>query len=73
MMMDPTVTSLLKHIPNRYMIVNVAAQRAREISEKAEAEDTYLDDKPVSIALHEIAEGKLHVVAHKEEEKDAAQ
>ena len=70
MMMDPTVTSLLKQIPNRYMIVNVAAQLAREISERAEREDQYLDDKPVSIALQDIAHGKVHVVMQAEEPQD---
>ena len=62
MMMNPTLPSLLAKIPNRYMIVNVAALRAREIAENAEREEIYLDDKPVSLALHEIANGVLHVV-----------
>lgn len=70
MLIDPTVTALLAKIPNRYMIVNVAAARAREISQQAEDEEIYLDDKPVTIALKEIAEGKLHIIPKTEEEKE---
>ncbi len=73
MMMDPTVTSLLKQIPNRYMIVNVAAQLAREISEKAQREDLYLDDKPVSIALQDIAHGKVHIEMKAEGKENEAE
>ena len=39
--------------------MNVIAQRAREISQDAETHGTPLDDKPVSIAIKEIAEGKI--------------
>ncbi|MEA4822543.1 MAG: DNA-directed RNA polymerase subunit omega [Clostridiaceae bacterium] len=70
MMIDPNVTALLAKIPNRYMIVNVAAARARDISQQAEDEELYLDDKPVTLALREIAEGKLHIVPKIEEEKE---
>ena len=70
MMMDPTVTSLLKQIPNRYMIVNVAAHLARDISQRAKEDDEYLDDKPVSMALKEIAAGKVHVVPKTDEEAE---
>lgn len=70
MMIDPNVNALLAKIPNRYMIVNVAAARAREISQKAEDEELYLDDKPVTLALREIADGKLHIVPKNEEETE---
>ena len=47
------------YIPNRYMLVNVVARRARQIAEEAEATGEHLDEKPVTLAIHEVAEGKF--------------
>ncbi len=60
MMLYPTMAELLEHVNSRYLLVNVIAKRAREISEAAEDEDIHLDEKPVSIAINEIAEGKIN-------------
>jgi DNA-directed RNA polymerase subunit omega len=60
-MLQPSMNELLRKIPNRYMIVNIAAHRARIIAQEAEDAGDYLDDKPVSLALEEIAEGRLHL------------
>ena len=59
MMLYPAMRDLLKKVPSRYMLVNVVAHRAREISAEAELAGEPLDDKPVSIAVQEVAEGKL--------------
>ena len=53
---------LLKHIDSRYLLVNVIARRARQISIEAETEHIPLEDKPVTIAIHEVADGKLAAV-----------
>jgi DNA-directed RNA polymerase subunit omega len=37
----------------------VVAQRARQISEEAEAFNEELPEKPVTLAIREVAEGKL--------------
>lgn len=50
---------LLKDIPSRYMLVNIAAHRARQIASQAEDEGYPLTEKPVTLALDEIVEGKL--------------
>ena len=50
---------LLKKVPSRYQLVNVVACRAREIAIEAEREGEPLDEKSVSIAIREVAEGKL--------------
>ncbi len=64
---------LTEYIPNRYMLVNVVARneqadarqmavvarRARQIAEEAEATGQHLDEKPVTLAIHEVAEGKF--------------
>ena len=46
-------------MPSRYQLVNVVACRAREIASEAELSGEPLDDKSVSIAIREVAEGKL--------------
>ena len=59
MMLYPAMRDLLKKVPSRYQLVNVVAARARKIAAKAEREDLMLEDKPVSIAIQEVADGKL--------------
>ena len=58
-MLYPPVADLLKNVDSRYLLVNVVAQRARVISEEAEAFGEELLDKPVTLAIREVAEGKL--------------
>ena len=36
MMLYPAMTKLTEYIPNRYMMVNVVARRARQIAQEAE-------------------------------------
>ena len=59
MMLYPAMRDLLKKVPSRYQLVNVVASRAREIASEAEIAGEPLDDKPVSIAIREVADGKL--------------
>ena len=60
MMLYPAMSDLLKQIPSRYQLVNVVALRARQIASDAEESGIPLDDKPVSIAIREVAEGKVN-------------
>ena len=59
MRLYPAMRDLLKKVPSRYQLVNVVASRAREIASEAEIAGEPLDDKPVSIAIQEVADGKL--------------
>ena len=59
MMLYPAMRDLLKKVPSRYQQVNVEASRAREIGSETEIAGEPLDDKPVSIAIQEVADGKL--------------
>lgn len=59
MMLYPAMRDLLKKVPSRYQLVNVVASRAREIASEAEIAGEPLNDKPVSIAIQEVADGKL--------------
>ena len=60
MMLYPAMTTLNSYIPNRYMLVNVVARRARQIAEDAEMNGEVLTEKPVTLAINEVAEGKLN-------------
>ena len=62
-MLYPSLSSLLEQVDSRYLLVNVIAQRAREIAEDAEANDISLSKKPVSYAIEEIANGNSRVYA----------
>ncbi len=59
MMLYPAMNKLKEYIPNRYMMVNVVARRARQISEAAEISGEHLTEKPVTLAIHEVADGKF--------------
>jgi DNA-directed RNA polymerase subunit omega len=57
------MNKLTAHVPNRYLLVNVVARRARQIAQEAEDKGEKLDEKCVTMAIHEVAEGKLSVAA----------
>ena len=59
MMLYPAMNKLTQYIPNRYMMVNVVARRARQIAIEAQNHEEHLDEKPVTLAINEVAEGKL--------------
>ena len=59
MMLEPPMKDLLNQVPSRYELVNVVASRARQISSEAEMAGEPLSEKPVSIAIQEVADGKL--------------
>ncbi len=58
-MLYPPVADMLKNIESRYLLVNVVAQRARQIATEAEELQEELTEKPVTLAIREVAEGKL--------------
>lgn len=58
-MLYPPVADLLKNVDSRYLLVNVVAQRARQIASEAEAQQEELTEKPVTLAIREVADGAL--------------
>ena len=58
-MLYPAMSELLKHIDSRYLMVNVVARRARQISIESETFHDPLPEKPVTLAIREVADGKL--------------
>lgn len=59
MMLYPPMSELLTKVNSRYLLVNVVSRRARQLSIEAEKLNEPLDEKPVSLAIEEIADGKL--------------
>ncbi len=58
-MLYPPVADLLKNVDSRYLLVNLVARRARQIAQEAEQLQEDLTDKPVTLAIREVADGKL--------------
>jgi DNA-directed RNA polymerase subunit omega len=61
MMLYPAMNKLTSVVPNRYMLVNVVARRARQIADEAEESGIPMTEKPVTLAINEVAEGRLGV------------
>ena len=59
MMLYPAMNTLIKNVPNRYLLVNVVARRARQIAEDAEMDEIHLTEKPVTEAINEVADGRI--------------
>lgn len=59
MMLYPPMGKLIEKVGSSYLLVNVVARRARDISAKAEEEGEILEKKPVSTAIDEVYSGKL--------------
>ena len=58
-MLYPAMSTLLTHVNSRYLLVNVVARRARQLSIEAEQFHEQLPEKPVTMAIEEIADGEL--------------
>jgi DNA-directed RNA polymerase subunit omega len=57
-MIYPPLDDLLKHVDNRYTLVNVSAKRARRILDDGQKANDERSNKAVTIALEEIVSGK---------------
>ena len=72
MLLYPPIKDLLGQVPSRYMLVNLVASRARKLSSEAESSGEPLEEKAVSLAIQEVADGTL-TVEEAEEELSAAE
>ncbi len=68
-MLYPPIADLLKNVDSRYLLVNVVAHRARQIAVEADALEEELTEKPVTLAIQEVADGRL-TAAIKDEYKN---
>ncbi|GAB6094157.1 hypothetical protein JCM14469_04090 [Desulfatiferula olefinivorans] len=56
-----TIEDCLDKIPNRFMLVHMAAKRVRQIREGAEFLVKKSDNEDIVTALREIAAGKVYI------------
>ncbi len=61
-MFNPDLNKVLKHHLSRYSLVTATAKLAREISDEALENGEIIVEKPVSLALDEIVEGKYTII-----------
>ena len=71
MMLYPAMKDLLEKVPSRYELVNVVACQARRIAQEAELSGEPLAEKPVSIAIQAVADGKLEARTEELEQAEA--
>jgi DNA-directed RNA polymerase subunit omega len=58
-MIEPSLNSLMKKVDSKYTLVVAAAKRARQLATGAKQLVADESDKPVTVAIHEIEEGKI--------------
>ena len=58
-MLYPPIADMLEKVDGRYLLVNVVAKRARQIAQEANEFGEDLPEKPVTMAIREVADGKL--------------
>ena len=58
-MINPAMSSLLKKVDSRYTLAILAAKRARMLTNGAPKLTEHDSTKDVTIAMHEIKEGKV--------------
>ena len=70
MMVKPSVTDLLKKVDNRYTLAVMASKRARQIAEGDAPMTKVKEESAVTLAVNEIAEGKVTKVVEENENND---
>ena len=64
----PSLEKSLDKVPNRYLLVVLAAKRARQLNRGAQPQLETKQKKPTSVALEEIADSRI---AYRVKEEDA--
>lgn len=62
MIVEPSVTELLKLVEDRYELIIMTSRRARQLAEGADKLVNADDKSVVTVAAKEIAEGKVKKV-----------
>lgn len=68
-----TVEDCLDNVENRFQLVLVASQRARQLAMGTEPLVSWENDKPTVVALREIAEGKINPATLLKESRKATE
>ena len=62
-MLKPSMQDLMKKVNNRYLLVNLSAQRARDLCSEEETTGKELPDKPVKLVAAASAEEETDLFA----------
>jgi DNA-directed RNA polymerase subunit omega len=65
MMIYPAIAALLEKVDSRYTLVIETAKRARQLTDGAPKLTSFESNKNVTIAVHEIYEGKVEYYRNK--------
>ncbi len=65
-MIYPSINKLMKDIDSRYTLVIIAAKRARRLIDGEPKIIECNSEQPVTIAIHEIARGKVAYIRDKD-------
>ena len=65
-----TIEDCLKRVKNRFLLVNMAVKRVRQIREGSEYLVSSPKNEDIVVSLREIAAGKITIQEKKEEEKE---
>lgn len=69
MMIKPGISELMQNMDSRYTLAMIVAKRARELALDTTAPLVKVEsDKPVTIAVNEVAAGLIETVAHLSED-----
>ncbi len=66
MMVEPSVTNLLKKVNNQFELVVVTAKRARQLSKGDKPLTDKQEESMVTLAADEVAEGKVTICQEEE-------
>jgi len=71
MMIKPGISELMKDLDSRYTLAMIVAKRARELSLDTTTPLVKVkSDKPVTIAVNEVAQGMIEVISADEQRQD---
>lgn len=68
-MLNPSIGILIQNTDSRYKLVLDVAKKAREIAQEAQANQEIIIEKPVTLAMDEMAAEIIGNEEEKEEEK----
>jgi DNA-directed RNA polymerase subunit omega len=64
-----TIEDCLKRVPNRFLLVNMAAKRVRQIREGSEYLVSSPKNEDIVVSLREIAAGKINIKADTDQDQ----
>ncbi len=65
-MIFPSLSDLMKNVDSKYTLAVTVAKRARQLTDGATKLVNNNSDKPVTIAIHEVHEGRITYSRNKE-------